>query len=194
MGGPVPRSEARLGGPGVCWIAGRPSAGKTTLAHRLAGVLRARGRACEVLDSDVARRAITPEPTYTDGERLLFYRSLAFAAGAVAEAGADAVVAATTGSLALMQAVSSACPGVFVVHASCPRSVAEARDPKGLYAAARGDPGLRLPGVGVPYEAPPAPDFVMDTGGHVSDEAVDRLADAFVAACESRPLPGARIR
>ncbi|HEY0840771.1 MAG TPA: adenylyl-sulfate kinase [Vulgatibacter sp.] len=176
-----------LGAARVCWIAGRPAAGKTTLARRTCEALLARGRRCVVLDSDEARRAITPAPRYTESERLIFYRALAFAAGAVAASGSAAVVAATAGTTALVEAVRQACPGVFFVYARCPPRVAEARDPKGLYAAARKDPGSRLPGAGVPYEAPPAPHFVVDTGSKVSDEVVDELVRAFLG--ERRDAP-----
>lgn len=168
----------------ICWIAGRPAAGKTTLARRLCDALRARGRRCEVIDSDDARRTITPTPLYTESERLLVYRALAFAARAVAAAGTDAVVAATAGTRDLVTAARHACPGLFVVYADCPPQVAMSRDPKGLYAAAREDPASRLPGAGVPYEPPPVPDHVVDTSSAVAGEAVEELARAFLA---SRP-------
>ncbi|HWV37611.1 MAG TPA: adenylyl-sulfate kinase [Vulgatibacter sp.] len=165
----------------VCWIAGRPAAGKTTLARRLAGALRARGSRCEVLDSDEAREVITPSPTYSAGERLIFYRALAYAARRLAEAGIVAVVAATAGSRELHEAVRAACPSIVVVHARCDPETAAARDPKGLYAAARADPSSTLPGVGTPFDPPTDPDWVVDTDRPVPDEAVARLADRLLA-------------
>jgi adenylylsulfate kinase len=51
------------------WIAGRPAAGKTTLARRVVADLERRGHPAALVDSDEARRALTPAPTYDDRER-----------------------------------------------------------------------------------------------------------------------------
>ena len=45
-----------------------------------------------------------------------------------------------------------------------PVEEAERRDPKGLYARARRGDAPQLPGLGAPYEPPPAPDVVADGG------------------------------
>ena len=160
----------------VCWIVGRPAAGKSTLARRVHERLAARGIRGELLDSDEARHAITPAPTYSAAERLVFYRALAFTARRLADAGVPVVVAATTGSRTLLDAVREVCPSIVVTYARCDPATAAARDPKGLYAAARAGAAPRLPGVGVPFEAPHAPDHVIDTGRSVPDEAIERLA------------------
>jgi len=165
----------------VCWIAGRPAAGKTTLARRLAEELRGRGVRCEVLDSDEAREAITPAATYAAAERMLFYRALAYTARRLAAVGVAVVVAATAGSGELLAEVRAMCPAVFLVYARCDVAVAAARDPKGLYAAARADPSSTLPGAGSPYEPPPDPAWIVDTDRAVPDEAVARLADRFLS-------------
>ena len=160
----------------VCWIAGRPAAGKSTLARRVVERLAARGLRGELLDSDDVRRAITPAPTYSAAERLIFYRALAYAARRLAGAGIPVVVAATTGSRILLDAVVEVCPRVVLTYARCDPSIAEARDPKGLYAAARAGATSTLPGVGVPFEPPHAPDHVIDTERSVPDEAINRIA------------------
>lgn len=165
----------------ICWIAGRPAAGKTTLARRLAEELQGRGIRCEVLDSDEARDAITPAATYSAQERRIVYRALAWAARLLADSGVAVVVAATAGSRELLAEARAVCPAIFLVYARCDPSVAEARDPKGLYAAARADITSTLPGAGTPYDAPPDPAWIVDTDRTVPDEAVARLADRFLA-------------
>ncbi|HEY6004875.1 MAG TPA: adenylyl-sulfate kinase, partial [Anaeromyxobacter sp.] len=42
----------------VVWITGLPGAGKSTLAARIAGRVRAAGTACAVLDGDEVRAAL----------------------------------------------------------------------------------------------------------------------------------------
>jgi adenylylsulfate kinase len=164
----------------VLWIAGRPAAGKTTLAGRVIAVLVGRGIRAAAVDSDEARKALTPRPAYDDRERELVYRALAFAADRLAAAGIVPVVAATAGTTALRAAANQACPGIFWVHARCSREVAAARDPKGLYAAAARGAIARLPGAGAAYEEP-AGAYVVDTDAPVSEEAVEALVDAFLA-------------
>lgn len=166
------------------WIAGRPAAGKTTLARRVVAALDRRGRPAVLLDSDEARRALTPEPTYEDRERALVYRALAYAADRLAAAGVTPVVAATAGTAALRAAAEEACPGIFWVHARLSRDEAATRDPKGLYAAAASGAITRLPGAGAPFEEPSAAAWTVDTAAPVPDAEVEALVRAFLVATE----------
>lgn len=170
------------GGARALWFTGRPAAGKTTLARRAIAELARRHRTAALLDSDEARRALTPEPTYDDRERELVYRALAYAADRLAEAGVVPVVAATAATRALRAAVDAACPGIFWVHACCPRELAVARDPKGLYARAAAGELARLPGAGAPYEEPGEAAWTIDTGAAVPEATVEALVDAFLEA------------
>lgn len=45
--------------PSTLWLTGLSAAGKTTLAHALAEALTAAGAACQVLDGDVVRQALS---------------------------------------------------------------------------------------------------------------------------------------
>jgi sulfate adenylyltransferase len=51
----------------------------------------------------------------------------------------------------------------FLVHVATPIEVCEQRDRKGLYARARAGDLPAFTGVSDPYEAPAAPDLVLDT-------------------------------
>lgn len=166
---------------GVLWITGRPAAGKSTLARALADELASRGARATVVDSDEARAAITPEPHYTDEERALFYRALAYAAARLAREGISAIVAATAPSATYRRWARDLCPVWFLVYARCPLAVCEARDPKGLYRRARADEATTLPGTGVPYEEPTDADSVVDTDVPLERAEVRAIADAFLA-------------
>ncbi|AKU91251.1 adenylyl-sulfate kinase [Vulgatibacter incomptus] len=168
-------------GGGVVWITGRPASGKTTLARRLADALRERGVRPVILDSDEARAAITPAPTYEAWEREIVYRALAWAASRVSAGGAAAIVAATAHSAALRRSIRSIVPELFLVHARCSAATCERRDPKGLYARARASPESTLPGVGVDYEAPADADRTVDTEHPVPGAILGELAEAIVA-------------
>ena len=59
------------------WITGLPASGKSTIARALKPQLEASGLTVEVLESDEVRRVLTPDATYSQAERALFYRALA---------------------------------------------------------------------------------------------------------------------
>ncbi len=170
----------------VLWIAGRPAAGKTTLARRVEAALAGRGLRVALLDSDEARRALTPSPLYDGRERELVYRAFAYAADRLAAAGVIPVVAATAGTAALRRAAEDACPGIFWVHARCSREEAASRDPKGLYAAASAGTIGRLPGAGSRYEEPAEAASTVETGAPVPDQTVEALVEAFLAPPAAR--------
>jgi bifunctional enzyme CysN/CysC len=71
--------------------------------------------------------------------------------------------------------------GEFVeIFVDTPLAVAEARDPKGLYARARAGQIRNFTGVDSPYEAPAAPDLHLRT---VEADA-DTLAEQVIAWLE----------
>lgn len=163
---------------GVVWITGLPASGKTTLGRRIMEALHRRGARAALLDSDVARAAVTPKPTYAEEERMLFYRALAWTASVLAAEGVFAVVAATAHDVRLRDAVRGLAPTMLLVFARCPIELCEARDPKGLYRDARTRERGALPGVHVPFDEPLDADVVVDTSQIVGEAEIDRVVDA----------------
>jgi adenylylsulfate kinase len=163
----------------VVWITGLPASGKTTLGRRVVDALRARGERATLLDSDEARRAITPAPTYAPDERLLFYRALAFTAASLARNSIVPVVAATAHDAALRDAIRAIVDEPLLVFARCPLEICERRDPKGLYRTARAHGEGNFPGVHVAFVEPHDADFVIDTSAVVTQAEIDRLVDAI---------------
>lgn len=156
----------------VVWFTGLPASGKTTLAEgvrdRLGGVL---------LDSDVLREVLETDD-YAD--RDAFYRRLGTLAAMLARQGHLVLVAATAPRRVHRATARALAPRFVEVHVATPRDECERRDPKQLYAAARAGRAPLLPGVGVPYEAPLAPDVVAQGGAD----------PAAVLAIERRVLAG----
>jgi adenylylsulfate kinase len=167
------------GAPGgaIVWFTGLPASGKTTLARRVREHLAQTGRASLLLDSDQLRDLLGAH-SYAPQDRDRFYRSLAALAQLVADQGIVALVAATAPRREDRdRARSPAGDGRFVeVWVSTPLPTCEARDPKGLYAQARRGETSELPGVGVAYEPPLAPDVIAEGG----------FDDAAVAAITGR--------
>jgi len=153
----------------VIWITGRPASGKTTLAKRLVVALEARGHRATLIDSDEVRAVITPHPTYSPEERSIVYRAIAYLARRASEWSVVPVVAATAHDPELRAAARAIVPDMLLVHARCPLSVCEARDPKGLYRRARANPVGAMPGIHVPWFEPDDADVVIDTDREVTD-------------------------
>ena len=170
------------------WITGPPGSGKSAIARAAAEQILALGERVTVLELDAIRKKITPDPRYTDTERDLVYRALAYMAATLVEAGVPVIVDATAHRRAWREAARSVIPRFAEVQLSCPLDVCRERErtrprghaPAGIYAQA-GKPGATVPGVDVPYEAALNADLTIDTT--VDDVAT---AGAKVAALALR--------
>jgi adenylylsulfate kinase len=169
----------------VVWLTGLPGAGKSTLASRLASRLRAAAVATAVLDSDEVRAALVPSPGHDDAGRDHFYRSLAGLAVMLARQGLVVLVPATAHRRAWRDAARADAARFVEVLITTPVEECRRRDPKGLYASPTAS--AKLPGVGVTYEPPLAPEVVA-RGGDDAD-AVERVL-AMVSAGAHRAAPG----
>jgi adenylylsulfate kinase len=156
----------------VLWFTGLPQSGKSTLAMRVRD--RLANEPCVLLDSDAVRAAIGTEG-YGAADRDAFYRMLGGIAGLLAGQGHVVLVAATAPRRAHRELARRAAPRFVEIWVRTPRELCEARDTKGLYARARAGDAPMLPGVGVPYEPPLAPEIVAD-GGH-DDAAAAAIAE-----------------
>jgi adenylylsulfate kinase len=145
------------------WFTGLPSSGKTSAAREVGHLLLARRVPVQLLDSDALRRKMTPQPTYTPGERDAFYKLLVFLAGFLTDHGLNLLIAATASRQGYRQAARGRMPRFAEVYVDCPPAVCRARDPKGLWARADRGEIDNLPGADAPYEAPLAPEARVDT-------------------------------
>ena len=176
------------------WLTGLPASGKTTLARVLRGKLDEQGISVVLLDSDEARRVLTPRATYAPQERDTFYdRLVAFAVWLV-RCGENVIIVAT-GSQHSYRASARAqlAPHFAEVWVRCPIEVCRSRDPKGLYAGAAAGVIHNLPGVDAVYEAPVAPEVVVDTDRQTPEEAAEIVLASlpFVQSTAEPAVPSA---
>ena len=125
-----------------------------------------------VLDGDEVRSAIATRPRYDDEGRDAFYETLARLAALAADQGLVVLVPATAHLRRHRARARELTPRFLEVFVDTPLGECERRDAKGLYARARLDPQSTLPGVGVPYEPPEAPEMVVRPG---EADAVHRM-------------------
>jgi adenylylsulfate kinase len=163
----------------VVWVTGLPASGKSTLAARLAGRLRAGRVPCAVLDGDEVRAALDLPAGRGEAERDRFYAALGRLAALLAGQGLVTIVPATAPRRAHRDAARAIAPRFLEVLVATPPRTCALRDPKGLYAAARRGEAPELPGTGTPYEPPLAPEVVAADGEDslAVDAVLARLRD-----------------
>jgi adenylylsulfate kinase len=176
---PMPRPAGT-----IVWFTGLPASGKSTLARRVQAHFTRTGRGSVLLDGDELRDILGVH-SYAPEDRDRFYRALGALAALLAHQGVIVLVAATAPRREDRDRARAAAAdsGFIEVWVTTALPECEARDPKGLYAAARRGDAPALPGVGVAYEPPLSPEVIAD-GGH------DDVAVAAIECQLDRPRAG----
>jgi sulfate adenylyltransferase len=143
------------------FFTGLSGAGKSTIANALmVKLMELGGRRVTLLDGDIVRKRI------------------GFVAAEITKNGGIAICAPIAPYAATRRQVRDTIEevGGFVeIHVATPIDVCEQRDRKGLYAKARAGIIKEFTGISDPYEAPEAPEMVIDTRDMIPDEAAHRL-------------------
>ena len=152
------------------WLTGLPASGKSTIAVALKPKLEEIG-SVEVLESDAVRRILTPHPTYSEAERDLFYRALAFMGAKLVSHDVMVIFDATANKRAHRDFARSMIPRFIEVAVECPLELAMQRDYKGTYQRGQKGESVTVPGLQEPYEAPINPEVRVDTTKMKASEA-----------------------
>jgi adenylylsulfate kinase len=145
------------------WLTGLPASGKSTIVAALRPQLEGLGCTVEVLESDAVRRVLTPAPTYSQAERDLFYRTLAFMGARLVAHGVTVIFDATANRRVYRDFARSLIPNFIEVWVECPLELAMQRDYKGTYQRGQRGESSTVPGLQEPYEAPVNPQVRIDT-------------------------------
>ena len=170
-----------LGRPGATlWLTGLPSSGKSTVAAAAEAQLVRSGRHALRLDGDNLRHGLNANLGFTAEDRAENVRRTAHAAALLAEAGVVAVTSLVSPYAADRDAARQlhAERGLpfYEIHVATTLGECERRDTKGLYARARAGELTGMTGIDDPYEAPIAPELVID-GTAPLDYSVAKVLD-----------------
>ena len=171
----------RLFGHGACtvWLTGLSGSGKSTVAHEVERRLFREGVHSFVLDGDNVRDGLNSDLGFSDGDRRENIRRVSEVSRLLTGAG----MVVLTAFISPFREDRERARGLFEkgeffeVFVRCPMQVCEARDPKNLYAQARGGKISEFTGIDSPYEEPEAPDLVLDTEISSPDECADRVIE-----------------
>jgi len=168
--------------PPCIWLAGLPSAGKTTIANGLAARLREIGVRHVVLDADELRRTLNVGLGFSRDDRLENGRRIAVVAKLFAQQGLLPIVACISPYRVARQLARSVLePAVpfLEVWINTPVDVCAARDMKGLYARARAGEISNLVGVNVPFEPVVEPAVEVSTVSRTVAQSVEDVLRAL---------------
>jgi bifunctional enzyme CysN/CysC len=161
----------------VLWFTGLSGAGKSTIANLVEKRLYALGRHSYMLDGDNVRHGLNRDLGFTDTDRVENIRRVAEVARLMADAGLIVLVSFISPFRSERRMARDLLPeGEFYeVYIDAPLSVAERRDPKGLYKKARRGEIKHFTGIDSPYEPPENPELRVDTTKLSAEAAAEQI-------------------
>ena len=157
------------------WLTGLSGAGKSTIANLVAARLRSNGTKVEVLDGDALRTTLCKDLGFSRQDRDENIRRIGLLCELLNRHGVIAIVAAISPYRAARDEVRTKVAQFVEVHLTCPLNVLIKRDPKGLYKRALVGEIAHFTGISDPYEAPVAPEVIIDTSQTSPEEATDAI-------------------
>lgn len=149
----------------VIWVTGLPGSGKSSVADGI----KEHFPAFVILRMDSLRKIVTPEPSYSEQERDLVYRSIVYMAKTLSELGTNVIIDATGNMRKWRDLARQLIPYYAEIYLKCPLPVCAEREtarkekrgaPEDIYK--KGLAGWPVPGVHAPYEEPLTPDLVIE--------------------------------
>ena len=166
------------------WMTGLSGSGKSTVAVALEQTLLKMGVNSYRLDGDNVRHGLNKNLGFSAEDRAENIRRI----GEVAKLFADSTCIAVTSFISpyaadrdhVRELHEEAGVPFFEVYVSCPLSVAEERDPKGLYKKARAGEIKGFTGIDDPYEEPTRAELELPTDKLSVAESVQKLLELLV--------------
>lgn len=173
-----PRKRSERGGATILFT-GLSGSGKSSIARDVLCKLTSNfGCTTTLLDGDEVRSVLSKELGFSRADREMHLRRIGFVAALVAKHGGIALcacIAPYAEARREMRAMVEGHGRFIEVYVSTPLYQCEARDPKGLYAAARAGFLSNLTGVDAPYEVPVNPDVEIDASNRDIGECAELL-------------------
>lgn len=164
----------------VLWITGLSGSGKSVIAD----ALKENFPNFIILRMDDLRKIVTPEPSYSEGEREIVYRAIVYMAKMLSELGHNVIIDATANRRRWRELARELIKNFVEIYLRCPLDICQQREksrinthsaPKDIYK--KGIDGSPVPGITVPYEEPLNPELILDTDRLAIEESVAKVVD-----------------
>ena len=160
----------------IIWLTGLSASGKTTIANKLKEKISSLGLLCYVLDGDILRNGLNSDLNLSPEGRKENIRRAFEVANLMADAGLIVICSFISPYAEVRNHFKNNCRFPFYeVFVNCPIEECIKRDPKGLYAKSKAGIIKGMTGIDAPYEAPEAPDLIVNTHIDNLDACVESL-------------------
>ena len=150
-----------------------------------------KGYQATLLDGDNVRQGLNADLGFSPQDRAENIRRIGEVALLFAEAGMIVVTAFISPYRADRDRIRARHAAYFSeIYLNAPLEICEARDAKGLYRKARAGQIKEFTGISAPYEPPPSPELVLETGQEAPAQSLETLL-AYVERRFVTPRPGA---
>lgn len=157
------------------WFTGLPCSGKSTIANRVAEILKNKGYKVEQLDGDVTRKYLSKGLGFTKEDRDENIRRVGFVAKLLTRNGVFVTAAFVSPYREIRDEIRKEIGNFVEVYVKCPVEVCIERDVKGMYKKALKGEIKNFTGIDDPYEEPLNPEVIVETDKETVDESVDKV-------------------
>ena len=157
------------------WFTGLPCSGKTTIADKLAPILKDRGKNVERLDGDIVRKGLTRDLGFSKEDRDMNIERVTFVAKLLTRNNVIVLATFVSPYIDRRQKTREEIGNYIEVYVQASVEECIKRDVKGMYKKALAGEIKNFTGVDDPYEAPPTPEIIVDTDNETIEESVNKV-------------------
>lgn len=170
------------------WVTGPPGSGKSVVSQFLLEKLKEIEVHAQIVCSDKLRKAITPNPSYSEKERDIVYSAIVFVAKLLVQNGINVIIDATANRQRYRDKARKTIPCFIEAYIRCPLELCVKREaergkpfyaPKSIYKKALTGESSTVPGMGAPYEEPLHPDVIVDSDKLNPRECAQKIFDSI---------------
>ena len=154
------------------WFTGLPCCGKTTIADRVAFILKQKGHPVERLDGDIIRQGLTNDLGFSKKDRDENIRRVAFVAKMLTRNNIIVLATFVSPYREQRRKARKLISNFVEVYVRCSLEVCKKRDVKGMYQKALEGKLSHFTGVDDPYEEPEHPELIIDSDKETIEESV----------------------
>ncbi|WP_404786047.1 adenylyl-sulfate kinase [Altericista sp. CCNU0014] len=166
----------------ILWFTGLSGAGKSTLSHAVESRLHEMKCHTFVIDGDNVRHGLCGDLGFAAADRTENIRRVGEVAKLFVEAGVITLTAFISPFRSDRDRVRQMVGAneFFEIYCKADLAVCEQRDVKGMYRKARSGEIAEFTGISSPYEAPEAPELVVETGSKPLEACVEEVIDLLM--------------